>query len=209
MSDNNEEKFRELTEGLPEIVFETDSGGNFVYVNAYGDGIDINGPVEMNGGVVLVNGPTENMNGPLDYTGSFAMNGGLLIAAGSAGMSQAPSTDSTQYSVLYNFSSTLAGGTMVHVESSTGEEILTFAPVKNFQSFVFSTADLQNGETYNIYTGGSSTGTETDGLYSDGQYSGGLQVTSITISSIVTGSGGMGGFPGGGGRPGGGGHPKP
>lgn len=173
--------------------------GGYIAVNAFGDGIDINGSIEMNAGVVIVNGPTENMNGALDYMGTFTINDGFLVAVGSAGMAQAPSTSSTQYSVLYNFSSQLAAGTLVHVESASGEKILTFSPTKNFQSIGFSTANLENGETYQISTGGKTTGNELDGLFTDGVYTSGTQVTNLTISSIVTGSGTMGGFPGGGG----------
>ena len=174
-----------------------------------GDGMDINGPIDMTGGVVLINGPTANNNGALDYAGAFNISGGLLIAVGSAGMAQAPSTSSAQYSVAHTFPSTQAGGTIVHVETEDGREILTFVPTKAYQSVVFSSPELENGETYVIYSGGSSTGTVTDSLYSGGAYTPGTQVASLTITGMVTGaSAGWGGFPGGGGRmpPGGGGR---
>ena len=38
------------------------------------------------GGTVIVHGPTEYMNGALDYDGGFKLTGGLLVAAGSAGI---------------------------------------------------------------------------------------------------------------------------
>ena len=66
-----------------------------------GDGIDINGPVYMTDGSLLINGPTENMNGALDSSG-FYITDGLLVAVGSSGMAMAPSTSSTQYSVKDN-----------------------------------------------------------------------------------------------------------
>ena len=37
----------------------------------------------MTDGVVIVNGPTDNGNGPLDFA-SFQMDGGYLAAAGSS-----------------------------------------------------------------------------------------------------------------------------
>jgi hypothetical protein len=84
---------------------------------------------------------------------------------------------------------------MVHVESQSGEEILSFVPTKAYQSVVLSSPELDNGETYVVYAGGSSSGTVSDGLYSGGSYSGGTQVASFTISGTVTGSGShMGGF---------------
>ena len=45
----------------------------------------------MVGGTVLVNGPTNNGNGSLDYDETFDISGGTLVAAGSAGMAQMPS----------------------------------------------------------------------------------------------------------------------
>jgi len=165
----------------------------------------------MTAGVVIVNGPTENMNGALDYLGSFTITGGSLIAVGSAGMAQAPSATSTQYSVLVNFASMQAAGTVLHIESADGTEVLTFVPTKAFQSVAFSLPTLQDGVTYNVYTGGEVTGSATNGLVSGGTYSGGTQASSFTISSIVTGAGmggGMMGGPGGGmPRPGGGQRP--
>lgn len=163
--------------------------GGYIAVDAMGDGIDINGTIEMNDGIVIVNGPTNNANGALDYLGFFNVTGGYIVAVGSAGMAQAPSTSSTQYSVLYTSPSPQAAGTMVHIETDNGEEILTFVPTKEFQSIVFSSPELTNGVNYIVYIGGSSSGTASDGLYSDGAYSAGTQVASFTISSIVTGAG--------------------
>ena len=172
--------------------------GGYIVIDATGDGLDINGPIDMTGGIVIVNGPTANNNGALDYSGAFNMAGGYLVAVGSSGMAQAPSTSSTQYSVMQIFQSTQAAGTMIHVESEDGEDVLTFVPTKEYQSVVFSAPELTNGATYTVYTGGSSTGTITDGLYSGGTYTAGTQVTSFTVSSIVTGAGSSsGGFPGG------------
>jgi hypothetical protein len=174
--------------------------GGYIIVDAMGDGLDINGPINMTGGVVIINGPTNNANGALDYLGTFTINGGFLIAAGSSGMAQSPGTSSTQCSVMLNFSSSLSANTMIHIETEDGEEILTFVPTKMYQSIVFSATDLKNGATYIVYSGGSSTGSFTDGLYSGGTYNGGTRITSFTISSIVTTLGSSGGaFPGGGG----------
>jgi len=182
--------------------------GGYIFVDAGGDGLDSNGPIDMTGGTVIVNGPTNNGNGPLDYTGSFNITGGYLLAVGSSGMAQAPSETSTQYAVMYNFDSMQAAGTMIHIETQSGQEILTFMPTKEYQSVLLSSSALQNGETYVVYTGGSSTGSATDGLYSGGTYSAGTQIASFTTSGMVTSNGMMGGGPGGmpgGGRPGGGG----
>jgi hypothetical protein len=61
---------------------------------------------------------------------------------------------------------------------------------------LISSPDLENGESYVVYTGGSSSGMPSDGLVSDGEYTPGTQATSFTITNIITGEG-MGMFPGG------------
>ncbi len=186
--------------------------GGYIYVDAGGDGLDSNGSADMTGGVAIVNGPTNSGNGALDAN-TFNVSGGLLVAVGSSGMAQAPSSTSTQYSVIHNFDSVQEAGTMIHIASADGEDILTFVPTKEYQSVVVSSPDLANGATYTVYSSGSSTGTATDGLYSDGSYTAGTEVTSFTISSITTSSGaaggGFGGGHGGGGRMGGGGAMPP
>jgi hypothetical protein len=179
-----------------------ESGDNYLYINggyiaidANGDGIDANGSIDMTAGMVIVNGPTSNGNGPVDYLGTFNVSGGYLVAVGSSGMAEAPSTTSTQYSAMYNFASPQAAGTMIHIETESGQDVLTFVPTKEYQSVLLSSPELENGSTYIVYSGGSSTGTATDSLYADGTYTAGTEVSRFTITSIVTGEGtGMGGF---------------
>ncbi|BBB47980.1 carbohydrate-binding domain-containing protein [Pelolinea submarina] len=186
----------------------TINGGTIV-LDAGGDGLDSNGTISMTDGVVIVNGPTNNGNGPVDYMGSFNISGGFLVAVGSSGMAQATSSDSSQYAVLYNYDSAQSADTLISILNQAGESILTFAPSKQYQSVLFSSADIQNGATYTLTSGGSASGTAQDGLYENGTVSGAGQVTSFTISSIVTSLGTasnmMGGGGGGRGGPGGGG----
>jgi hypothetical protein len=170
--------------------------GGYIVIDAAGDGLDIGGPIDMTDGVVIINGPTANDNGAIDYYGSFQITGGYFTAVGSSGMAQAPSNSSTQYSVMLNLSSPMSANTIIHIETEYGEDILTFVPTKVYQSIVFSAPELENGSTYIAYSGGSSTGSFVDGLYSGGTYTRGTQITSFTISSIVTVLGSSGGpFP--------------
>jgi len=178
--------------------------GGYIVVNAYGDGLDINGSMEMTGGTVLISGPTSNQNGALDF-GSFKMTGGLIIAAGSSGMAQSPGGGSNQNSVMVYFNSYQAEGTLFHVESGDGTSVVTFAPQKTYSSVAFSSPKLKIGTAYDVYYGGSSSGVLKDGLYEGGKYSPGTKLASFTPNSSGTyvGSGGMGfggGFRGGRGR---------
>ncbi len=183
----NERPGQNIFEGSGD--YQLHINGGYLFVDALGDGLDSNGPITMTNGVVIVNGPTMNGNGPLDYSGSFNLTGGYLLAVGSSGMAQAPSETSSQVSILYNFESTQAAGTLVHLQSADGQEILTFAPTKDYQSVVLSSPELAQGVTYTASNGGTSTGTLNDGLYSDGIYTGGNEVGSFTTSGMVTSAG--------------------
>lgn len=163
----------------------TISGGTLT-VDATGDGLDSNGSIVMSGGTVIVNGPTNGGNGSLDYDGSFEQSGGTLIAAGSSGMAQAPSDTSSQHAISMTFPQTQKAGTLVHLEDSEGNTILTFAPLKDYQSVVISSPELKDGGSYTLYSGGTSSGSEANGLYTDGEYTGGTKVVAFGISSSVT-----------------------
>lgn len=160
--------------------------GGYIYVDSTGDGLDSNGSISMTGGTVIVNGPTANGNGSLDYDGTFDMIGGFLIAAGSSGMAQAPSEQSTQYSIIMTYPNTQKAGTLVNVKDSKGNTVVTFAPSKQYQSVVISSPELKKGSEYTIYTGGTSTGALTDGLYKNGVYTGENKLTTFTIANSIT-----------------------
>ena len=86
--------------------------GGSLTVNADGDGFDINGSIVMTDGTVLVHGPTANMNGAVDSDRTFSISGGLLVAAGSSGMAQAPGMSSKQNSLLINFAKPFDANTL-------------------------------------------------------------------------------------------------
>jgi hypothetical protein len=178
--------------------------GGYIVVNANGDGVDANGSMEMTGGTLLISGPTSNQDGALDF-GSFKISGGLLVAAGSSGMAQSPGSGSAQNSALVYFNNYQPEGTLFHVQSSDGSEVITFAPKKTYSSVAFSSPKLAIGTAYDVYYGGSSSGVAKDGLYEGGKYTPGTKLTSFTPTGPGTyvgygGMGGGGGFRGGRGR---------
>jgi hypothetical protein len=159
--------------------------GGYVFVNSLGDGLDSNGSFLMTDGTVVVNGPTDDGNGQIDYVDTFEVSGGVIIAAGST-KTQASSDTSGQYAMLMTYPETQAGGTLVRIEDSEGNTIATFAPEKDYQSLYISSPDFAKGSSYTLYTGGSATGTESNGLYTNGEYSGGTKVVDFTISDVMT-----------------------
>lgn len=125
--------------------------GGMVYVNADGDGLDSNGNIEMSGGNIIVEGPINSGNGALDYDGTFKMTGGSLLALGSAGMDEAPSNNSTQYTLHFNISTKNIGSTII-ITDSDGNEILNHTSNKQYSSIVFSSSDIIKDNTYTLWT---------------------------------------------------------
>ena len=143
------------------------NGGN-VHVNASGDGIDSNGDLIVNGGTVVVSGPTNAANGALDANGSLTVNGGTVIAAGAVGMAETFGSASAQVSFLTNLSG--AAGSEIVVKDADGHVILSGTVEKNFSCVVISSPDLKIGETYTVSAGSGD--------------------VSVTVSAVSNGSGG-------------------
>jgi len=157
----------------------------YIYVNSGGDGLDVNGSVIMKAGTVIINGPTSDGNGSIDYDGTYSMSGGFLVTAGSSGMAMAPSSSSTQCSLLVKFNSSQTSGKLFNIQTTDGTSLVTFAPVKQYRSVTFSSPDLMRGSAYSLHLGGTASGTIIDGLYSNETYSGGTS-SNISISGTVT-----------------------
>lgn len=158
--------------------------GGTIYVNAEGDGIDVNGSAVMNGGTVRVDGPEGSGDGALDYDETFEINGGLLIAVGSRTMAQTATSGSAQYSAAVYFTTEQAAGSTITVQDASGAEIFSYTPQKSYSFLTFSSEKLAADNTYTVLIDGT-------------------EQQSVTISEIITSVGnnaGMGGMGGHGGR---------
>ncbi len=161
--------------------------GHIVVNTTAGDGLDSNGNITINGGTTIVHGPLSAPEVGMDYNGTCIVTGGFLVISGTnSNMTQAPGTSSTQHSVLAKSSASLSASTLFHMQDASGNNIVTFQPVRSYYSVVVSSSALLNAGTYSIYTGGTCTGINTNGLYTGGTYSGGTLKKSFTISSMVT-----------------------
>ena len=130
------------------------SGGT-VKVNAAGDGIDSNGDLRINGGTVLVFGPSDGANGTFDYAGSFSIDGGTVIGLGSAGMPADP-TGGTQSFISAHLDSSVTSGA-VTIEDSSGTVIATIeAGDKPFTLVQYSSDKISAGQSYTVKAGASS-----------------------------------------------------
>ena len=143
--------------GMPGGMFEESSGfltitGGKLYVNADGDGLDANTDIIQTGGEVIVEGPTNNGNGSLDYGNSYIMSGGTLIATGSPGMLQTISEDSEAYAITVLFSDNVAAGTTLSLKNSFGKEIASIKTTKVTQTLQLAGDGLKNGGTYTLFS---------------------------------------------------------
>ncbi len=190
--------------------------GGFLYLNASGDGLDSNGTAEVNGGICIIDGPTNHGNGALDYGKTCVVNGGILVAAGASGMAMNPAEDGQGF-ISMTYGSTQSAGTVLVVTDVNGEVIFAYTPAKTFSHVVLSAPGIINGATLKLYTGGSIHGENQNGYYTSGAtYTAGTLVAEFSTteagnyfneSGKTTGStGGMGGFGGGMGGFGGGGR---
>ena len=132
--------------------------GGAVYINAEGDGLDSNGDLIIEGGEVVVDGPSRGGNGALDSGsesgGVCLVNGGTVLAIGSSDMAESFAGESGQYSFRHNFSESLAAGSEIAVEDADGNVLFAHEAAKAFASVVFSCPELAAGERYVLIAGG-------------------------------------------------------
>lgn len=143
-------------------------GGN-IYVNADGDGMDSNGNLYVYGGTVYIEGPAEDGNGALDYENSAVIDGGIVLATGSAGMAMGFHKDSAQGWILYNLSETQPADTEIIIQNREGDIIFSGKPQKEYRSVVVSLPELAKDEEYTLTCGSASEKfTLENGYYSNG-----------------------------------------
>lgn len=146
----------------------TVSGGE-ITLNSGGDSLDSNGDLYVSGGTITISGPENSGNGMLDCDGTNAVTGGTLLGAGASGMNQNFGGTSTQCSILTDLSARQTAGTTVTVTDSSGAEIASYTPEKDFQCVLISTPELSVGETYTITAGTETVTVElTDTIYGAG-----------------------------------------
>lgn len=152
----------------------TINGGELHIVSglgAEGDGVDSNGYLVVNGGVVISMAKPQSDSGLDSDMGSF-VNGGYVVATGST-MDWAES-DSKQVTMNLQFANDQSSDEAIVVTNLEGKVIFAYDPdkdettgtnVRGFRGAVISSPEFKIGETYYVYIGGDVEGTETDGLY--------------------------------------------
>ena len=170
---------------LPSITI---NGGTVTLLNPSGrdaDGIDSNGNIDINGGLVYISLVGDGSNCALDYGsengGVCRINGGTVVACGGSTMLETMSENSAQPSLLYA-GATQAAGTEIALQAADGKTLLTFAAPNSFSAVLVSCPEMQLGSTYTLTLGATSQE---------------ITLTQVADSYGVSGGMGQGGGPGG------------
>ena len=156
------------------VSVTTINGGSLHIVaglGSEGDGIDSNGWLVINGGVVISIAKPQSDSGLDSDCGSY-INGGYVVATGST-MDWAES-DSGQVTMNLQFAASQGADEAIIITDLEGNAVFAYDPDKDettgahnrgYQGAVISCPQFQVGKTYQVYIGGDVEGTETDGLY--------------------------------------------
>jgi hypothetical protein len=167
-----------------------------------GDGVDSNGYLVINGGVVISIAKPTSDSGLDSDMGSY-INGGYVVATGST-MDWAES-DSNQVTMNLQFASSQDADEAIIVTDTSGKVIFAYDPDKDettgsynrgYQGAVISCPEFKTGDTYYVYVGGDVTGTETNGLYDASTVTGFTGAVRQEYTGTDVGMGGPGGFGG-------------
>lgn len=197
------------------VSVTTINGGNLHVVaglGAEGDGIDSNGYLVINGGVVISLAKPVSDSGLDSDSGSF-INGGYVVATGST-MDWAES-DSEQVTMNLQFASSQNADEAIIVTDLAGKVVFAYDPEKDessgdnyrgYRGAVISSPEFEVDQSYNIYVGGDVNGEEVDGLYDVSTVTSfSDEATMQQYTGTVVGMGGPGGerpeFPNDGQRP--------
>lgn len=167
----------------------TINGGKIYALSTSNDGIDSNGFLHINGGLVIANGASGAEEGlDCEYSSQFLINGGTVIATGGNSM-QKPSSSSKQRIVIYGGLS-LSKDDRLSVLDASGSPLSTYIIPRSMSGMVlfYSSPDLASGASYTL----SRNGTLSDytsswlGFFTGGKWSSGTKIGSFTTSSTVT-----------------------
>jgi len=141
--------------------------GGHVRIHGLSDGIDSNGNVFLDGGRLLVSGPSGGGRDAIDMDGTFTVTGGELVAIGSI---KRVSPQSTQPVLIVPLGRQFAAGSVVELRDTAGRTILKHAAETAFPTVGFTSPVFRLGSSFFIYVNGT-------------------RVRNVSINSIVTNAG--------------------
>lgn len=169
------------------VGIEINGGKIFAFADN-NDGIDSNAMMWINGGLVIASGsavPEEGLD--CDRSQNFIVTGGILIGTGGAAVET--SSSSTQRSVIYNGINAKTGELVV-ITDSRGTAILQYELPRSINSLAlfFGSSEIKAGETYTVYSGGSIDGSmeNWNGWFDGGTYTPGTKLGTFTSDRVTT-----------------------
>lgn len=143
----------DVVETMPNLTIR----GGILHIDAEGDGLDSNGNLFIEGGELVIDGPTKDDDGPLDFGkengGICTMKGGTVLAIGSSGMAETFGEDSEQCSFRCILDAPYEAGSEIVITDAAGKELYRHTAAKSGASVVFSSPALVLGETYTLCVG--------------------------------------------------------
>lgn len=142
---------RDTTEVIDASINMT--GGN-VTLNVGTDGMDSNGFETYTGGTLLVNGPTNDDNNPLDPNGDLLINGDATITAAGGGLElyKAPSEASEEGYVRLVDEDTIPVGQSVQATDASGNVVGNYrVTIPGVKQVLFANPSIVKGQEYQLY----------------------------------------------------------
>ncbi len=149
----------ELNEEAERIMFKM-TGGK-IYIEAGGDGVDINGSCEMTGGRIAALVTKDGPENSFDYDGILKMNGGSFFGIGNPNMLQQPSDDSKECNIIAYPSNAGRENVKIALRDSKGK-IIEEIESKGVNGAVSAYGErIEKGETYTLLVNGKEDGSVT------------------------------------------------
>lgn len=148
--------------------------GGEVTVNAGGDGLDSNGDLFIEGGLVILDGPEGEKDRAIDFGkengGVCKISGGILLALdGSASMADLDPCFSQRF-LRRSFPSPIPAGSAVRILDGAGQPLLEYTSSKPVSSVAFSSPELVFWESYQVTAGDQTAVVETVAPASSGRW---------------------------------------
>ncbi len=130
------------------------NGGSWT-VNSNDDGLDSNGNVTINGGVMEVFSSSQADNNAVDYgsenRGRFIYTGGTLLAVGKNGMQTQETPDEGNFVIFLNLN--VQKDSPIVFKDEDGNVLYSSLGVKYANCVLYCGEDIKNGETYSVTVG--------------------------------------------------------
>ena len=145
------------TEDGSQASYAINISGDNLKVVPGGDGIDSNGDLNISGGNIFIDGPSDGGNAPVDYDGTATITGGSILATGNSGMFEGlGGNGSTQSSIIYYLDSNVTPGSTIKLTDEVGNEIFSSADqTQSYNAVLYSSDKLESGKKYDISVGDS------------------------------------------------------